>query len=161
MNDKDGDFLKMSREQRATKFKEDNVDINAEADRFDALLKSVITLTETRNMTTGKHLIFAAADLFAACEAAWFPLNVMYRHKPGTNGFAAIEKIYAALSKAEGRTGYVDRPATYISPTALDALQAIANLPTGKNEDEMNGQENAYRAVEALFLSPPRIESKT
>ena len=107
-----------------------------------------------------KHLIFAAADLFEACEAAWFPLNVMYRHKPGTNGFAAIEKLHIALSKAEGRDRYVSRPTTYISPTALDALQAIANLPTGKNEDEMNGQESAYRAVESLFLSPPHVEAE-
>lgn len=48
-----------------------------------------------------------------------------------------------------------DRPA--IKPTALDALQAIADLPTGKNEDEMAGQEMAYRAVEALFPTPPII----
>lgn len=41
--------------------------------------------------------------------------------------------------------------------TARDALQAIADLPTGKNEDVMNGHEDAYRAVEALFSSPPRI----
>lgn len=107
-----------------------------------------------------KHLIFAAADLFSACESAWFPLNVMYRHKPGTNGFVAIEKLQAALSKAEGRDKYVDRPTTYLPPSVLDALQAIANLPTGKNEDEMNGQESAYRAVESLLPSPPHIESK-
>jgi len=42
--------------------------------------------------------------------------------------------------------------------SAKDALQAIADLPTGASEDEMRGQEDAYRAVEALFESPPHIE---
>jgi len=59
-------------------------------------------------------------------------------------------------------------------PTAKDALQAIADLPPvgPRNwEDELNadlnlrraevnGQETAYRVVEALFDKPPRIECK-
>lgn len=45
-------------------------------------------------------------------------------------------------------------------PSARDALQAIANLPTGKSEDVMEGQEQAYRAVEALFSVPPVIHTK-
>lgn len=44
------------------------------------------------------------------------------------------------------------------TPSAIAALQAIANLPTGRNEDVMAGHEDAYRAVEALFAVPPRIE---
>lgn len=31
-----------------------------------------------------------------------------------------------------------------------EALMAIANLPTGKTEDVMEGHEQAYRAIEAL-----------
>ncbi len=46
------------------------------------------------------------------------------------------------------------------NPTALDALQAIADLPTGKNEDVMAGHEDAYRAVERLFLVPPVINAR-
>lgn len=42
-------------------------------------------------------------------------------------------------------------------PTAIDALQAIANLPTGRNEDIINGHEDAYRAIEQLFEHPPTI----
>ena len=59
-------------------------------------------------------------------------------------------------------------------PTANDALQAIADLPPVEkrkwddelNADlnlrgaEVNGQETAYGAVEALFDKPPRIECK-
>lgn len=44
-------------------------------------------------------------------------------------------------------------------PTAKDALQAIANLPTGANEDVMRGQEEAYRAVEALFDVAPKVQA--
>jgi hypothetical protein len=51
------------------------------------------------------------------------------------------------------------RIATELSSTVTgeDALQVIADLPTGKNEDVMEGQEQAYRAVEALFPFPPTI----
>jgi hypothetical protein len=35
-----------------------------------------------------------------------------------------------------------------------EALQAIAELPTGRNEDVMEGQEQSYRAVEALLDAP-------
>jgi len=65
-----------------------------------------------------------------------------------------------------------DKPT--LEPTAKDALQAIADLPPvakRKWDDELNadlnlrgaevnGQETAYRAVEALFDKPPRIECK-
>lgn len=44
-------------------------------------------------------------------------------------------------------------------PSAIDALQAIANLPTGSNMDIMQGHEDAYRAVEDLFEYPPTITS--
>lgn len=47
---------------------------------------------------------------------------------------------------------------TVAGPTARDALQAIANLPAGGSVDIMAGQEQAYRAVEALFTKPPHIE---
>ncbi|HCV70574.1 MAG TPA: hypothetical protein DHE23_01830 [Agrobacterium sp.] len=43
-------------------------------------------------------------------------------------------------------------------PTARDALQAIANLPTGDNLHVCQGQEEAYRAVEAIFSTPPNVE---
>lgn len=42
-------------------------------------------------------------------------------------------------------------------PSARDALQAIADLPTGRTEEVMEGQEQAYRAVERLFPTPPMI----
>lgn len=45
------------------------------------------------------------------------------------------------------------------TPTAIAALQAIADLPTPKNPERMNGHEDAYRAVERLFATPPYIES--
>jgi len=43
-----------------------------------------------------------------------------------------------------------------MNPTAIDALQAIADLPYfgGDKEDSI---ETAYRAVEALFKEPPQI----
>ncbi len=44
-------------------------------------------------------------------------------------------------------------------PTAIEALQAIADLPTGANADVMAGQEDAYRAVERLFSVPPVIHA--
>lgn len=52
-------------------------------------------------------------------------------------------------------------------PTARDALQAIADLPTPDNLERMAGHEDAYRAVEKLFGTatpyvavkmPPQIE---
>lgn len=46
------------------------------------------------------------------------------------------------------------------SPTALEALQAIADLPTGANEDVMAGHEDAYRAVERMFAEPPVIHAR-
>ena len=48
-------------------------------------------------------------------------------------------------------------PSKAPEPSALDALQAIADLPAGKTEDVMKGQEQAYRAVEALFAEKPFI----
>ena len=38
-----------------------------------------------------------------------------------------------------------------------DALQRIADLPTGRSEDVMEGQEQAYRSVEALFDAPAGV----
>lgn len=52
-------------------------------------------------------------------------------------------------------------PSPQPTKTAKDALQAIADLPTGSSEDVMRGHEDAYRAVEALFDQPPYIEAKT
>ncbi|CUX08590.1 hypothetical protein AGR4C_Cc100048 [Agrobacterium tumefaciens str. Kerr 14] len=46
------------------------------------------------------------------------------------------------------------------NPTALEALQAIANLPTGSNEEVMAGHEDSYRAVERLFAEPPVIHAR-
>lgn len=46
-------------------------------------------------------------------------------------------------------------------PTARQALQAIADLPSGKNEDVMSGHEDAYRIVEKLFKTPPEINCST
>lgn len=43
------------------------------------------------------------------------------------------------------------------SVSGLDALQAIADLPTGENESVMQGHEEAYRAVERLFPAPPTV----
>lgn len=43
------------------------------------------------------------------------------------------------------------------APSAIDALQAIADLPTPLNVKIMAGHEDAYRAVERLFVTPPRI----
>lgn len=64
-----------------------------------------------------------------------------------TDLIPAYEKLSAAL------TAQVQDVAT-----AMDALQAIANLPTGDNLDVSQGQEEAYRAVEALFSTPPNIQ---
>lgn len=46
-------------------------------------------------------------------------------------------------------------------PSAVAALQAIADLPTPKNLERMNGHEDAYRAVEGLFATPPRVKATT
>lgn len=45
------------------------------------------------------------------------------------------------------------------TPSAVAALQAIAELPTAENLDRMNGHEDAYRAIEKLFDTPPHIEA--
>lgn len=37
-------------------------------------------------------------------------------------------------------------------PTAKQALQAITDLPYGKNDDINSGHEDAYRAIEALHF---------
>lgn len=42
--------------------------------------------------------------------------------------------------------------------SAIDALQAIADMPMAPTEKQENGREDAYRAVEALFDKPPHIE---
>ena len=55
------------------------------------------------------------------------------------------------------RAALTAAPASAAEPTAIDALQAIADLPTGKNLDVMTGHEDAYRAIEKLFPSPPYI----
>jgi hypothetical protein len=45
------------------------------------------------------------------------------------------------------------------TPSAVAALQAIADLPTAEKLDRMNGHEDAYRAIEKLFDIPPHIEA--
>lgn len=44
-------------------------------------------------------------------------------------------------------------------PSAVAALQAIADLPTAETCERMNGHEDAYRAVERIFATPPNIEA--
>lgn len=55
----------------------------------------------------------------------------------------------------EGVNPVSDAPKT---PSAIDALQAIADMPMAPTEKQENGREDAYRAVEALFDKPPHIE---
>ncbi len=47
------------------------------------------------------------------------------------------------------------------TPSAIDALQAIANLPTTRSLVRETGREDAYRAVENLFEIAPTIEKST
>jgi hypothetical protein len=42
-----------------------------------------------------------------------------------------------------------------------DALTAIGDLPTGRSEDVMEGQEQAYRAVEVLLDNAPVPNAET
>lgn len=42
-------------------------------------------------------------------------------------------------------------PAAIREAALKDALKAIADLPHGKNEDVMEGDERSYRAIEALI----------
>lgn len=48
------DLLTMSREQRAAEFAADNVDVNAEADRFDALFKAALTQSKKAKLAAAK-----------------------------------------------------------------------------------------------------------
>lgn len=69
------------------------------------------------------------------------------------------EAMEAALARfSQGLRVTLEGLATPM-PSAVAALQAIADLPTPKNLDRMNGQEDAYRAVEGLFGTPPHIEA--
>lgn len=68
--------------------------------------------------------------------------------------------IRAALIR--GSDGMPSYPVDIIPPIVAqirhqartEALQAIANLPTGRTEEVMEGHEDAYRAVERLSVAP-------
>ena len=66
------------------------------------------------------------------------------------------EDIPGYRERGQEIRGLFDHPEN-TAPSAIDALQVIADLPTGATEDVMRGQEDAYRAVEALFSTPPHI----
>jgi hypothetical protein len=75
------------------------------------------------------------------------------REQESGNGRAA-EELRAAMRYIERKAAEDEcRP----EPSGIDALQAIADLPTGDTEEVMLGHEEAYRAVESLFEIKPRI----
>lgn len=98
--------------------------------------------------------IEALAELRAMLESVTREEGcTIFDHIPEEIGIQVMENYEAVLTALRSTTAEPN-PA----PNVISALQAIANLPTGRNEDVMEGHEQAYRAVEALFTTPPHIE---
>lgn len=77
------------------------------------------------------------------------------------NGMERDAKYASDLREAIAELERLIDSSKLVQPSALQALQAIANLPTPDTESEFAGMEAAYRAVEALFPEPPMIEVQT
>jgi hypothetical protein len=84
-------------------------------------------------------------------------LNMPMAHDPGDIGVVEWQQIKAAMREADAEITRLreelaamtaERDAAYAKGLE-DALSAIADLPTGRTEDVMEGQEQAYRAVQA------------
>ena len=68
--------------------------------------------------------------------------------------------MHSVLNKEAQPTHWVPLPAAPgqpEQPSAKEALQAISDLPTTRDDRVNWGHEEAYRAVEALFNTPPEI----
>lgn len=124
-------------------------DILAERERCAKICEDEATYYDShiRFSNEGKALRSAAKQIRNVPTTSFNPAE----------GSKATADQMAAVMLLHGNERQKREALGHTEPSARDALQAIANLPTGKSEDVMAGHEDAYRAVEKLFSAPPHI----
>ncbi|HWD14292.1 MAG TPA: hypothetical protein VG519_13160 [Pseudochrobactrum sp.] len=107
-----------------------------------------------RNALTAAHPHLSAPCAVEVVDRAKRIANI-YRNKDDATVIASFHKETARVID-ELLSCVVSKPVDVaaVRRQALeDALHAISDLPTGKTEDIMEGQEQAYRVVEGLLKS--------
>ena len=128
-------------------------EVDRAQERLDWILKEApknemtVGQREARNLDHLKQVLTEADETSprAADTIRWLiRLSVMDAQR--MQDFAMVLEALKPIS---------DAPKT---PSAVDALQVIADMPIAPTEYQEHGREDAYRAVEALFDDPPYIE---